>query len=561
MKRFSLLFTPQRLFVFFLGIMLVPNIFLCFTEPLPALFKGAYILIPGALYLLLLNLSRRPGIIFLALLPLHFVGAVQLVLLYLFGHSIIASDMYLNIFTTNSGEALELLDKLAPAVIGVLLLYLPALILAVCSIRRSEMVSPQFRKRTFILAMLMLGSGTALYHSAHRQAPQKARLDNLYPINAFNNAHFAIESWKASQQYRESSRDFDYRASSTRESQQPEVYILVIGETSRAANWGLYGYDRNTTPRLCARPEIIRFDDVLTPINATHKSVPLMLCAAGATDFRQIYRQKSLITAFGQAGFRTAFLSNQRHNGSFTEFFADEADCSRYLAPTPSNAHPYDEDLLPLLDSLLNSGAKKQFIVLHTYGSHFNYDERYGLDCRVFTPDRIDKIDRKNRLAMTNAYDNSIVATDRLLDQIIERLARTGHTAAMLYLSDHGEDLLDDNRNRFLHASPRPTYYQLHVPCILWFSPQYIRRYPHDERQARANHATPFDSRAVFHTLLAIGGITTDYRNDRFSLISPSFQPGERYYLGERNTPVPVRLIPFDAEDRLAFERHGVAIR
>ena len=138
MKHFNQIFTQRRIFWIFSGIMLVPNIFLCFTEQLPLLFKVSYILIPGALYLLLLILSRKPGITFWALFPLHFIGAFQLVLLYLFGNSIIASDMFLNMFTTNSGEAFELLDKLAPAVVGVFLLYLPALALAVYSIRRTE---------------------------------------------------------------------------------------------------------------------------------------------------------------------------------------------------------------------------------------------------------------------------------------------------------------------------------------------------------------------------------------------------------------------------------------
>ena len=95
MKHFNRLFTQRRIFWIFAVIMLVPNIFLCFTEHLPALFKVSYILIPGALYLVLLNLSRKPGITFWALLPLHFISAVQLVLLYLFGNSIIASDMFL----------------------------------------------------------------------------------------------------------------------------------------------------------------------------------------------------------------------------------------------------------------------------------------------------------------------------------------------------------------------------------------------------------------------------------------------------------------------------------
>lgn len=82
--------------------------------------------------------------------PLHFIGAFQLVLLYLFGNSIIASDMFLNMFTTNSGEAFELLDKLAPAVVGVFLLYLPALALAVYSIRRTETLTPLFKKSVHV---------------------------------------------------------------------------------------------------------------------------------------------------------------------------------------------------------------------------------------------------------------------------------------------------------------------------------------------------------------------------------------------------------------------------
>ena len=59
---------------------------------------------------------------------------------------------------------------------------------------------------------------------------------------------------------------------------------------------------------------------------------------------------------------------------------------------------------------------------------------------------------------------------------------------------------------------------------------------------ARNRHTTPFDSRVVFHTLLGIGGIETEYRDDRLSLISPSFHLEKRYYVGEQNIPIPVFL-------------------
>lgn len=160
--------------------------------------------------------------------------------------------MFLNMFTTNSGEAFELLDKLAPAVVGVFLLYLPALALAVYSIRRTETLTPLFQKRVFMLAMLMIGSGILVYTPAHRKYPHTARLDNLYPINAFNNARFAVDSWEAAKNYPRTSRKFDYRATSTRDTELPEIYIFVTGETSRAGNWGYMGTNEirppNSTP-------------------------------------------------------------------------------------------------------------------------------------------------------------------------------------------------------------------------------------------------------------------------------------------------------------------------
>ncbi len=558
MKRFNQLFTQRKIFWIFAGIMLVPNIFLCLTEPLPRMFKASYILLPGALYLILLLLSRKPGIMFWTLFPLHFISAFQLVLLHLFGNSIIASDMFLNLFTTNQGEAFELLHKLAPAVIAVCLLYIPALVLAGYSIRLPEKLPSHFRRQALSLALLMTGSGLLTFIPTHEEAPHIARLGNLYPINALSNARFAVKSWKLVKNFSTSSQQFDYQASSSRDSELSELYVLVIGETSRAKDWGLYGYERNTTPRLSAMSDLIHFDDMLTQINATHKSVPLMLCPADALDYNEIYRQKSLITAFRQAGFHTAFLSNQLRNGSFTEFFADEADYTLYIEAPKGKPHLYDTALLPIVDSLLNTKHTKQLIILHTYGSHFNYCERYPRDCRTFTPDHIEKIDRGCRQSMINAYDNSIVATDKILAHIIDRLRARGECSAMLYISDHGEDLLDDRRNRFLHASPMPTYYQLHVPCALWLSPDYIRRFPQAATQARSKKSTPMDTRVIFHTLLDIGGIDTGYLDSKLSLIHPLFHLDQRYYVGEQNRAIPLHRLPWTDEDYQAFERHGI---
>ena len=126
----------EHLFYLFLIVLIMPNIVLCFTEPLPLMAKVCNVLLPFACYYLLMTLSCNCGKMLWILFVFLFFGAFQIVLLYLFGQSIIAVDMFLNLVTTNSSEAMELLDNLLPAIVTVVLLYIPALILCMISILR-----------------------------------------------------------------------------------------------------------------------------------------------------------------------------------------------------------------------------------------------------------------------------------------------------------------------------------------------------------------------------------------------------------------------------------------
>ena len=109
-----------------------------------------------------------------------------------------------------------------------------------------------------------------------------------------------------------------------------QVYVLVIGDTARACNFGLYGYERKTTPLLDKMEGLVTFTDVLTQSNTTHKSGPMLLSAASAEYYDCLYRQKGIITAFKEAGFHTAFFSNQLPNHSFIDFLGMEADAVSY---------------------------------------------------------------------------------------------------------------------------------------------------------------------------------------------------------------------------------------
>ena len=127
----------------------VPNVALCFTEHLSTWAALANIVLPFGVYMALMSISRKPGKMVWWLFPIIFFAAFQIVLLYLFGKGVIAVDMFLNLVTTNPGEAMELLDNLIPGVASVFILYLPLLILGVVSIRskKASVLSSSLRKR------------------------------------------------------------------------------------------------------------------------------------------------------------------------------------------------------------------------------------------------------------------------------------------------------------------------------------------------------------------------------------------------------------------------------
>lgn len=555
------LLRQKTLYFYFLLVLMAPSFFLLYTEPLSAIVRIAFILLPLSLYLIILSLTRKPGIFFWILFPFLILGAFQLVLLYLFNESIIASDMFLNVCTTNSGEIFELLDKLLPSIIGVIVLYVPALVLAVCSIRSAEALSARFRKNTVVTGVVMFVIGLIFTALAYHKDAEFRVYRHIYPANVLYNMKYAYNRWEASKNYYETSKDFTFHARSVHDADVREIYVMVVGETARALNWGVYGYERNTSPRMSAATGLVAFSDVLTQSNATHKSVPLILSAASAENADIIYKQKSIITAFKEAGFKTAFFSNQRPNGSLIDFFAEEADVSMFLKEnvTSEEFNPYDEELVKHLDKLLQQNDRKLFVVLHTYGSHFNYQERYPADAAQFSPDEIVDVRLKERQNLVNAFDNSIHYTDHVLGLIVDKLSATGADAAMMYISDHGEDIFDDERHLFLHSSPVPSYYQIHVPFLMWVSDSYNNRYPQVLSVTGSHKEKAVTSNVVFHSLLSVGGIETPLRDNTLSVVDSTFTVQPRHYLNDHNRPLGIDKIGLKKQDIEMFKRLHMA--
>lgn len=547
---------PLWLLAFNVVSLMIPVIILTITEHNPLLVALTAILLPLGFYLLFSAASTRSGRMVWWGFPFIFLSAFQIVLSYLFGNSVIATDMFLNLTTTNPGEASELLGNIYPSVIAVCVIYLPLLWFATEHLRRQITIPTPLRQLFAKAGCASLVAGVLTFLFIPTDEKLHTLRDETFPVNACYNMGLAIsESYKINH-YEQSSAGFTFDARRSAVVPEREIYVLVIGEASRASNWQLYGYDRPTNPHLSTRNDLVLFRGITTQSNTTHKSVPLMLSSVHTSEHDELFRRTGLPALFNEAGFTTYFISNQAPQGAMIDFLADDADRLIYL-----DAPNYDGQLVDvMLKALDNDSSDKLLFILHTYGSHFSYHQRYPREVATFLPDDDVAISPRNAEFIRNAYDNSILYTDQVLNDLIVLLEREDACSAMFYCADHGEDLFDTAEGRFLHSSPTTTYHQLHVASLAWFSPKYKSMFSPKAEAAASNAAAPATTYSVFHTMADIASIRSPYLNINSSLVSPEFDySAPRLYLDDHNRAVPLdREIGIDDEQRAFFHRAGI---
>lgn len=534
----SIIENQKLLFFYYLLVLITPNIVLLFTQNYTITTSIITILLPLSFYSLFLNITKNHSKMFLYGIPFSFLCAFEIVIIKLFSGSYIAADMFTNLFTTNAGEAGELLGSLMPAVIFVIVWYGGAIAIAIYSLVIKSKKDNVFRRKNIKISFITLLIAIALTIFQTFYNPIFKFTEQVFPINVFRNFGISINRWSMSNDFLKLSEGFKFDSKRGLEDiKERQIYVFILGETSRAENFSLFGYHKETNPNLKKVKNLITVQDFVTESNTTHKIVPLILSSINASNFDDIYYRKSILTAFKEAGFKTYFISNQKPNKSFTDYYAQEADFSINLT-NEGQETAVDGVTLEELDKALNKTNEDLFIVIHTYGSHFNFRNRYPEEFARFTPDNTDKVSAEYSQQITNAYDNSILYADYVISEVINKVDSTNSISSVIYLSDHGEDIYDDSRNRFLHASPTTTYYQLHVPFIGWFSDKYIETFNEKYNAIIENCSKPASSGALFHTMVDIANIKTPYLTDSLSLVSKSFNQNERYYLNDYYKPI-----------------------
>lgn len=291
---------------------------------------------------------------------------------------------------------------------------------------------------------------------------------------------------------------------------RPRALVLVVGETVRAANWGLSGYVRQTTPELATRG-VINFADVTSCGTDTATSVPCMFSIVGRHDYdeRKIRRSESLLHVLHRTGINILWRDNQSGckgvcDGLPFESFSTASDFKRC-----DGKRCLDEILLEGLPEKITASGGDTLVVLHMLGNHGPaYFQRYPESYRRWTPtcDTTD-LGSCSHEALANTYDNAVLYTDHVLARAIDLLSGiSSHDTALLYVADHGESL--GEKGLYLHGIPYviAPEEQLKVPMIWWQSSQAYAEQAC--MQTQAGHVQASHDH-LFHTLLGAFGIET----------------------------------------------------
>lgn len=251
--------------------------------------------------------------------------------------------------------------------------------------------------------------------------------------------------------------------------------VFVIGETTRWDHMGLLGYDRDTTPKLSREKNLVAFRGESCD-TATKLSLRCMFVRENGTmdNPGRTLKEQNVFAVLKELGFSSELFAMQSEVWFYNNTDADNYVFREQIGSEQRNQGKSVDDMLliPELKASLDRHPKgKHLVVLHTKGSHYLYSQRYPREFARYQPECMGVDETCSKAMLINAFDNSVLYTDTVLDSVLDQLR--DKKAIVFYASDHGESISD---NMHLHGTPRNMAppEQFRVPMIVWASDKYL---------------------------------------------------------------------------------------
>jgi lipid A ethanolaminephosphotransferase len=367
------------------------------------------------------------------------------------------TSMVRNVIHTDATEIDQLLSmQMVPYAVGLILV--PLLVILSIEITFEERARYLIGSLQVASAALLLGVGTVYlqYNAIHRagNVSNKYIVYSLVPVNVIAGSVGAVSRYvRPLVRARRAEASISGRVASSGNL----VVVLAVGESSRRRNFSVYGYRRvDTTPAL-EHMTGLRLLNGVSRIGTTLYALPEILEQNGI----------KLATMTSRLGIQTACYVN------YTLYDNCAAVGETMVRNCGHGGRCYDEDVVPLLDDNLRKYTSGyRLVILHLGGGSHGprYADRYPPEFQRFQPtcNDADVMNRCTIEELYNAYDNSILYVDHVLGQVIGTLDRSRVPYVFLYLSDHGESLLEGGR--MFHGMPpgvRLPAEQAEIPLIV----------------------------------------------------------------------------------------------
>ena len=273
------------------------------------------------------------------------------------------------------------------------------------------------------------------------------------------------------------------------------LFVLVVGESQSASHIQAYGYKNATTPKLVERlkePNHLLFNNVFSSWPQTVQALSYALTNANQYNQVEVSDAYSLIEIARAVGFDTYWLSNQRKYGMYETPITVISSTANHEIWTNGSAKMegvfFDEELVNRLPKV--DPNKNTLIIIHLMGSHQKYEKRVPKEFRQFTG--ADEV--------VASYDNSILYTDYVVDEIYNKAKKNPAFKALVYFSDHGEEPHVVGG----HDPVNVTYQMLKVPLFVYLSDSYRKNHLNLFESLKSNEHKYFSNDLIFDLMVSL---------------------------------------------------------
>lgn len=472
--------------------------------------------------LLLFCKSRTQKLIFSGLFVISYLPNTIYTSYLLFAHVLLQKDSVISLFETNPEESKEfLVHYFNPWIIVGCVIYILFCFLIIWKMRVGKPLKVKEHKIAFfsaLVSLILVVSLPALSRSVY--------FVNFYKL--FVNYKIRLNKEECAIHERQS---LPYEVVDLHQDTIPKTIVVVIGESLTRQHMSLYGYHRNTNPKLTALGDsLLVYGDVISPQVHTIPVLRSVLTLAERENPDNITEKPSIFELFNRAGYETYFMSNQPFGGNFKTSYDVLLNLSKHL----SNLSPEkqsDEIILPAFKAILAEDKKKnKLILIHLIGNHMAYEFRYTPSYNVFNNEKDHLIEEtkfrdKKAIRTIDKYDNSVLYNDFIISQLIQILhQQSGENTALVYFSDHGEEVYE-TREFAGHAYEKVSTSMCEVPFLVWMSPDFRKQ----REDLVLDTKRSFSTSDFLYSLSDLAGLQYQDYDDKRSVFSMQFEPRERY--------------------------------